>query len=160
MLVTDNRTRGRNRRGSSLVEGAVVGATFFAAGLGMIDLGIGIFQNHLVSEASRQAARIAAVHGSLAPASWNGGPWGTTAYSGTGNSGDTIGTTLSNAGVFAGLNKAHVNVGVTWPDSGNKAQSGHRVQVTISTTWTPIYTHLFGGSARTLSATSMEPIAH
>jgi hypothetical protein len=143
-----------------MVEAVIAAATFFAAGLGMIDLGVAVFQNHLVSEASRQAARIAAVHGSMAPSTWNGGAWGTTAYSGSGNSSDTIPTTLRNAGVLAGLHSANVTIAMSWPDNGNNANAGNRIQVTVSTTWTPLYAHVFGGSARTLSATSIEPIAH
>jgi Flp pilus assembly protein TadG len=160
MVVTNFRMSRRNRRAGSLVEGVLVSAVFFAATLGMIDLGMAVFQNHLVSEASRQAARIAAVHGLMAPSSLNGGAWGTTAYSGSGNSSDTIPTTLRNAGVLAGLNAANVTVAVSWPDNGNSPNASDRVQVAISTTWTPVYAPLFGGSARTLSATSIVPIAH
>jgi hypothetical protein len=133
---------------------------FLTLSFGMIDLGVAVFQNHVVVEASRQGARIASVHGSLAPSGWNGGQWGTTAYSGAGNSTDTIPSTMSTAGLFVGLSAPNVTVAVQWPDAGNSALNGDRVQVTVSTTWTPLMGFIFGSSAFTLSATSIEPIAH
>jgi|SRR5271166_6409758 len=154
------RSKRANRRGSSLVEGALTTSAFLALALGMVDLGNAAFQNNAVSEASRQGARIASVHGSLAPPGWNGGNWGTTAYSGAGNSTDTIPTTISNAGALAGLNPANVTISVQWPTGNNIAQNGDTVQVTVSTTLTPVYGSVFGGSPCTLSATSIMPIAH
>jgi hypothetical protein len=148
------------RRGASLVESALTTLAFVTLALGMVDLGAAVFQNHVVAEASRQGARIAAVHGSLAPAGWNGGPWGTTAYSGAGNSTDTIPSTISASGALVGLNASNVTISVQWPDSGNSALIGDRVQVTVSTTWTPIFGYIFGTSPYTLTATSIEPIAH
>ena len=38
---------------------------------GMIDLSIALFRKHVASEAARQGARIATVHGYLAPSSSN-----------------------------------------------------------------------------------------
>ena len=120
------RSKRANRRGSSLVEGALTTSAFLALVLGMVDLGDAVFQNHVVSEASRQGARIASVHGSLAPSGWNGGPWGTTAYSGAGNATDTIPTTIRNAGALTGLNPANVTISVQWPTGGNIAlERGH-----------------------------------
>jgi Flp pilus assembly protein TadG len=154
------RSRRSIRRGASLVEAAIILPIFLTLALGTIDVGLAVFQNHAIAEASRQGARIASVHGSLAPSGWNGGPWGTTAYSGAGNSTDTIPSTMSAAGAFAGLNPANVTVSVSWPDNGNNGQNGDRVQVQVSSTWTPIYTYLFGGLSVKLQATSIMPIAH
>jgi Flp pilus assembly protein TadG len=154
------------RRGASLVESVLTTMVFLTLGLGMIDLGMGVLQRHLVSEASRQAARIASVHGSRAPSGWNGGPWGTTAYTGAGNAGDTIPSTISAAGALAGLNAANVTISVSWPDGSNDASpfggtpGTNRVQVTVSTTWTPAMGFILGNSTYTLSATSVMPIAH
>lgn len=149
------------RRGAALVEAAIILPVFLLLSLGTIDLGLAVFQNHAVAEASRQGARIASVHGSLAPSGWNGGPWGTTAYSGAGNSSDTIPSTISAAGALAGLNPANVTISVSWPDGGNTAgPNGDRVQVTVSTTWTPLVTYIFGGKSIPLGATSIMRIAH
>jgi hypothetical protein len=142
-----------------LLDAALTTSAFLALALGMVDLGTAVFQNHMVSEASRQVARIASVHGSLAPPGWNGGPWGTAAYSGAGNSTDTIPTTISNAGALTGLNPANVAILVEWPTGGNSAQNGDTVQVMVGTPWTPVYGSVFG-SSYTLNATSIMPIAH
>jgi Flp pilus assembly protein TadG len=152
--------RGRkhlNRRGAVMAEAAIILPVFLFLALGTLDLGLAVFRNHTVAEASRQGARIASVHGSLATQL---GTWGTTAYSGAGNSTDTIPTAMNNAGAFAGLNPANVTVSVSWPDSGNNPQNGDRVEVAVSTTWTPMFTYVFGSRTVTLSATSIMPIAH
>lgn len=153
------RSKRANRRGASLVEEVLITSAFLALVLGMVDLGTAVFQNHMVSEASRQGARIASVHGSLAPSGWNGGNWGTADYSGLGNSSDAIPTAISSANALTGLNPANVTISVHWP-GGNSAQNGDTVQVTVSTTWTPVYGSVFGNSPYTLSATSIMPIAH
>ena len=140
-----------------MAEAAIILPVFLFLALGTIDLGLAVFQNHAVAEASRQGARVASVHGSLATQL---GTWGTTTYSGAGNSTDTIPTAMSSAGVFTGLKAANVTVTVSWPDSGNNAQNGDRVEVAVSTTWTPLVTYIFGGRTITLSATSIVPIAH
>ncbi len=165
------RSKRANRRGAALVEAALVTSAFLALALGTVDLGTAVFQNHMVSEASRQGARIASVHGSLAPPGWNGGPW-LTAYSGTGSSTEDIPTAIRSAGALTGLNPSNVTISVSWPTGGNSAQNGDTVQVTVSTTWTPVYSYpilvssgyiyIFGSPPQphTLSATSIMPIAH
>src|SRR5438874_5396165 len=107
------RSKRRNRRGASLVEAVLTTSVFLALSLGMVDLGVGVLQNHLVAEASRQAARIASVHGSQAPSGWNGGNWGTTTYSGAGNATAAIPTAIRNAGALTGLNAANVTIAVS-----------------------------------------------
>jgi Flp pilus assembly protein TadG len=147
------------RRGAAMVEAAIILPLFLTLCLGMIDLGIAVFQNNAVAEASRQGARIASVHGSLAPSGWNGGAWGSTAWSGAGNSSNVIATTISGAGTLAGLNPANVTISLSWP-TGNSVQHGDTVVVTVSTNWTPIISYVFGSRTVTLSATSIMPIAH
>src|SRR3954454_10658349 len=76
-------TRGRRivrRRGAVMVEVAIVLMVFLTLIFGMLDLAIAVFRRHLISEAARMGARQAAVHGSLAPSGWNGGPWGPAAF--------------------------------------------------------------------------------
>ncbi len=148
------------RRGSAMTEAAIILPVFLTLCLGMIDLGIAVFQNNAVAEASRQGARIASVHGSLAPSVWNGGPWGPTAYSGAGNSTDAIPTAISGAGALAGLNPANVTISVQWPTGGNSVLNGDTVEVTVSTNWTPVIFYVFGNRTVTLTATSIMPIAH
>ena len=81
------------RRGAAMVEAAIILPVFLTLCLGMIDLGMAVFQNNAVAEASRQGARIASVHGSLAPNDGSGTTWGPTSYnawSGAGNSSNAI----------------------------------------------------------------------
>jgi Flp pilus assembly protein TadG len=155
------------RRGAAMAEAAISLPVFLTLCLGMIDLGIAVFQNNAVAEASRQAARIASVHGSLAPSGWNGGDWmttagvtGTSAYSVAGNDSGAIATAINGSGALAGLKPANVTITITWIDGGDKVQSGHRVQVAISTNWSPVFFYVFGNKTVTLTATSIMPIAH
>jgi TadE-like protein len=148
------------RRGGTLVEMVFTTTAFLTLSLGTVDLGVAVFQNHVISEAARQGARIASVHGSLAPSGWNRGVWGPTAYSGAGNSRDAIPSAMRGAGILAGLNASNVTISVRWPTGGNMAQRGDTVKVKLSTTWTPVFGFIFGTSARTLTATSIMPIAH
>jgi Flp pilus assembly protein TadG len=150
-----------------MVEGALILTTFLTLSLGIIDMGIAVFQYHLVSEASRQGARMASVHGSRAPTTWGGGPWGTTAYSGAGDSSDTIPAAIRGAGALAGLNPEEVTISVQWPQGSNDAfppspgiAGSNTVEVTVSAEWRPLMLFLFGKKTVTLSATSVMPVAH
>ena len=163
------RSKRPNRRGASLVESVLTSTVFLTLALGMVDLGVGVFQKHLVSEASRKAARIASVQGKRAKPSLNGGPWGTTAYSAAGNATDSYATAILNSGALTALSPANTTISITWPDSSRDASppsytnvkpGTNRVQVTVSTTWTPIMGFIFGNNSYTLSATSVMPIAH
>ena len=69
---------GHKRRGTALVEAAIVTSVFVALVFGMIDLGIALFQKHVASEAARQGARNAIVHGYLAPSDSTMNAWGPT----------------------------------------------------------------------------------
>jgi hypothetical protein len=159
------------RRGAAMVEAAIVLPVFLTLCLGMIDLGIAVFQNNAIAEASRQAARLAAVHGAMAPSGWNGGDWmatagvtGTTTYTVAGNDTGAIATAINGSGALAGLNPANVTIAITWIDGGDNVQTDTsdppRVQVAVSTTWSPVIFYVFGNRTVTLSATSIMPIAH
>jgi hypothetical protein len=148
------------RRGGILVESVLTIMVYVTLSLGTVDLGLAVFQDHIVSEAARQGARLATVHGSLAPSGWNGGVWGPTAYSGAGNSTDAIASAMRSAGLLAGLDASNVTISVQWPTGSNIAQCGDTVQVKVSTTWTPVLGLVFGSSPLTLTATSIMPIAH
>ena len=62
-----------------------------------------------------------------------------------------------------------MTISVSWPDGSNVASppsytnvnpGTNRVQVTVSTTWTPTLGFILGNNVQTLSATSVMPIAH
>jgi Flp pilus assembly protein TadG len=146
----------RRRRGAALVETVITTTALMTLMLGMVDLGVAITRMHMISEAARQGARKATVQGSLAPSSLNGGPWGTTAFSGNGNSSDPKVTLIQP--YLTGIDLSTVTVNVTWPDAKNTAES--RVTYQVSTTWTPMMTFILGNPSFTLSAQSTMPIAH
>src|SRR3712207_3833474 len=69
------RRRDRRRPGASLLELAGIMWVLMTFILGCIDLGMGILHYNQVSQAARRGTRKAIVHGALAPAGWDGGPW-------------------------------------------------------------------------------------
>jgi hypothetical protein len=125
--------------------------------LGTIDLGMAVFRLHILSQAARQGARQAIVHGSLARSGWQGGPWGPTTYG-------PLPATSSDpqmqavASSLVGVDPAQAQITVEWPDGSNAP--GKRVTVTVTTTWSPLMVFIFGNQTTTLSASSTMPIAH
>jgi Flp pilus assembly protein TadG len=149
------------RRGAAMVEAAIILPVFLTLCLGMIDLGIAVFQNNAIAEASRQGARIASVHGAFAAYDGSGAVWGPTADTFTGNSTtDPIAVGIRNSGALAGLNPANVTIAVSWPTGTNSVATNDTVQVKVSAPWSPIIFYVFGNMSVTLTATSITPIAH
>jgi Flp pilus assembly protein TadG len=150
------------RRGAAMVEAAFVLPVFLSLCLGMIDLGIAVFQNNAIVEASRQGARIASVHGAYAADDGSGTVWGPAAdLLVAGNSTtDPIVVAIRGAGALAGLNTANVTISLSWPTGTNSVANGDTVQVKVSTLWSPVIFYVFGNKSVTLTATSIMPIAH
>ena len=145
---------GTNRRGATTVELAVVLLSLLTICLGMLDLGIGVFRYHIVSQAARQGARLAIVHGTLAPPQL--AQWGPGTYSGKGDSSDPI--PLAIAPYLAGLDPSQVDITVEWLDGDTDPDS--RVRVTASTTYTPALTFIFGSTTYAPKAISTMRIHH
>lgn len=151
------RTKRQRRRGASLVEAVITTTALTTLMLGMVDMGLGVFQMHVVSEAARQGARQASVHGAnAAPPNGYLGSWGPATASLAGTSTDAKIAALQP--YLTGLVLSNVTVQYQWPDGNNDVES--RVRVTVSTSWSPMLTSLFGSSAYNLSASSTVPIAH
>jgi Flp pilus assembly protein TadG len=148
------RPENRKRRGTSLVETSLVIVVFLTLILGTLDLGLGVLRNNALSQAARQMARQAVVHGSLSSSPWGPGAYGPVAASDTG----AIATALQP--YLIGMDPANVTVTVTWPDGGNAPDQGNRVRVALSTPYQPMMTFLFGNPTYTLTATSTMAIAH
>jgi Flp pilus assembly protein TadG len=144
----------KRRRGATLVESTFTTLAFMGLMLGTVDMGVAIMRMHIVSEAARQGARKAIVHGSTMGNPL--GKWGPTAFNGNGNSSDPI--VASNVAYLTGLDPTQVTINVTWPDGNSKVES--RVTYQVSTTWSPMITWVFGSPTYTLSATSTMQIAH
>jgi hypothetical protein len=151
--------RNRDRRGATTVEAAIVILPFLTIVLGMLDLGTAVFRHHVVSQAARQGVRMAIVHGSRAPSGWNGGKWGTATYGPVAVATDVADPKVQAiAPHLSGLDPEATKIKMEWPDGSNATEK--RVRVTVTTTWTPVVTYIFGGLTRTLSASAMMPIAH
>src|SRR5262245_36309769 len=102
---------GRRRRGGAFVEATLVVTAFLA-------LVVGGYRQHVLTQAARQAARQAMVHGQLAPASWNGGPWGPGAYGPAAANGSDPKSQAA-APYLAGMSPSNVQVSMAWPDGSN-----------------------------------------
>jgi Flp pilus assembly protein TadG len=145
------------RWATALPEMAITVTVFLSLMLGALDLGIAVFRLHVVTQAARQGARQAIVHGKTAPSGWNGGTWGPATYGPVAaNSADPKAQAI--APYLTGMDLSAVQVTYQWPDNDNAVEK--RVQVTVTTTWTPILAFIFGTSSTTISGSSTMLIAH
>ena len=142
------------RRGAAMIEMAVVLSVFLMLILGTFDLGMATYRYNTISQAARQGARQAIVHGSLAAPAMT--TWGPATYIGTAGDGSVYAQAVSP--MLAGFTLSHVVIKVEWPDGGNSIQQ--RVRFTVSTTYQPLLTTVFSSSTYTHSAASTMPIAH
>jgi Flp pilus assembly protein TadG len=142
-----------NRRGATLVEAAIVLPVFLTIIIGMIDLGMGVFQANMLSEAARQGARKAVVHGALATSAM--GVWGPGTYTDHANGAGAIAQAIKP--YLVGIDPSTVTITVTWLDGGNAEDN--RVRVALTHTYQPITTYVVQGTIP-LSASSTMPVAH
>lgn len=155
MKVSRPKTRRRaSRRATTLVETAVILNVFLVLILGTLDFGLATYRYNTLSQAARQGARQAAVHGALAAPAMT--TWGPGAYSGTAADGSQQAQAVSS--MLAGFPLSNVTIRVEWTDGGNQVQQ--HVRYTVSTPYRPIISSLFSSTTFTLSATSTMPIAH
>lgn len=146
------------RRGAATLEAAITVPVFLALVLGMIDLSLGVARFNTLSQAARHGARQAAVHGKLARTDWDGGPWGPTAIPPTAASAGNPPAVNAVAPALANCPLDESRVQVEWPDGNN--DPGSRVRVTVTSTYRPMITFIFGSPAITLTATSTMLISH
>jgi Flp pilus assembly protein TadG len=106
------------RRGSTMVEGALVMTTFIILLVGAMDFGRLGFTYNSVTYAAHQAARFAATNGSS---------------SGHAATAAAIQTSAENN--LVGLNAAALTVSVTWNPNNNP---GSQVQVVVSYSFKPL----------------------
>jgi Flp pilus assembly protein TadG len=141
-----------------MVEAAVIISVLLMLILGMIDLGIAVMRYNSISQAAREAARQAMVHGALSPSSWNGGPWGPAKVSTTASAGSVPVVGAVRPYLFTVDDLDGTTIQVEWPDGSN--EPGKRVRVTVSTPYHPMFTFILGNPSITLQATSTVIIAH
>ena len=137
-----------------MAEAAIILPAFLTLVLGALDLGTGLFLQEVVCQAARQGVRRAIVHGRLAAPRQTS--WGPAPYKGKASGSDEIAKSIQPH--LTVLDPAKVSINVDWLDGGNDPQE--RVRVTVSTSWTPMITSIFGIQPWTLSAASTMPIAH
>jgi Flp pilus assembly protein TadG len=157
-----------------LVEAAVTISLFLTMVFGMLDLGIALFRKHVVTEAARQGARNAIIHGYFAPNNSTMNAWGKTPsyypaltsqslypypfYSvRADNTSDELASTIRP--YLPGLDPSTVQIQIQWPDGNN--DTGNRVTVTV----TPVpYQHIipfiFNYSTIDISGSSTMTILH
>ncbi len=143
-----------SRTGAAMVEMAIVLNVFLMLILGTFDLGIATFRFNTISQAARQGARQAIVHGKLAPPAMTA--WGPATYNGTAGDGSVYAQAVSPMLVGFDLNK--VDIKLEWLDGGNEVQQ--HVRFTVSTEYRPILSSLFSASSYPSTAASTMPIAH
>lgn len=149
------RRRRTERRAATTVEVAIALSVFVTLMLGMVDLGYGVFRQHVLTHAARQLARQAIVRGALADRFTRWGPEPLALNADQSHEAiDTIADSL------VGWDRAEVEVSVEWIDGGNEADSQHRVHVTLAAPYRPIMTFIFGQPSITLHASSTMAIAH
>jgi len=148
-----NSRRRFRRRGVAMIETALILMIFLSLVLGMLDFGIAVYRNNVLSEAARQLARQAIVHGKLATLL---GTWGPTTYNGHANDSNAIAVAVQP--YLVGMDPASVTVAMTWPTSSTNNVGG-TVRVTLTASYTPITTFIVNKSF-TIQAISEMQIDH
>lgn len=147
-----NRT---NRSGTTTVEMAIALSLFVTLILGFVDLGYGVFRQHVLSQAARQLARHAIVRGKLSDQLT---VWGPAEISTTANAGNVV--TEFIAPKLVGWNLSEVNVNVAWIDGDHDVRQGNRVRVELSAPYRPVMTFIFGNPSINLYSSSTMTVAH
>jgi hypothetical protein len=146
-----------------MVEAVLIILVFLFFVLGMIDLGVGVLRQNIISQAARHGARKAMVHGELAkgPPGSGWAPWGPATI------GDPDGVPASTTGIplvdqvrpmLVGCDLDQTRVKAEWLDGSNALEK--RVRVSITSPYRPMVTFLLGSPTFTLRAASTMPIAH
>jgi Flp pilus assembly protein TadG len=145
--------RRSRRRGASIIESAyTLPLVFLPLILGTLDVGMGVFRHHTVSDAARSAARIAIVHGSESR-----DPWGPAQVAIKLTGTDAMAVALKRTLVVPDT-EADPEVEFVWLDGRN--DPGFRVSATMTYRYHPLTTYVFGKQTWTLSSTSVMTIAH
>ncbi len=134
---------------------AIVLSVFITLILGMVDLGYGVFKQHVLTQAARQLARRAVVHGQLADRLQ---VWGPEEIDMRADGEHVIIESLADK--LVGWDLTDVNVQVSWPDGDNDPRTGDRVRVQLTAPYQPTMTFIFGNPTFSLYADSTMYIAH
>lgn len=143
----------RRRKGTTLVEAAVVLSLFLLLTFGLLDLALMTAHRHQVTAAAQQAARAASVRGTRAATL---GVLGPTAVGPLAADADHALAAAARP-YLPGLDPAAVTVQAEWPDGGNGW--GDRVRVTVAAPHRPFLFVLFGNQV-TLQGVATLPVLH
>ena len=142
------------RRGSVVLEGAIVLNVVLILLLGMFDLAIGVLRFNLVSEAARRGTREAIVRGELSEPELTS--WGPSTFNGTAADSSDIATVIRSA--LVACDPENVAITAEWPDGGNACDD--RVRILVSYQHQPMMSVLFGADPIVLRGTSTMRIQH
>jgi hypothetical protein len=137
---------------------ALILSTFLILTFGMLDLGLGVFRYHTISQAARHGARRAIVHGEMADRL---SPWGPTMIDvpATANGVPIVGgATDGLQDMLVGCDLERTRIRVEWPAGSNAFDEP--VRVTLTTPYEPLFSFVFADGEITLSASSTMSIAH
>jgi Flp pilus assembly protein TadG len=156
-LLRRGRRIGR-RRGATILETAIILPIFLLLVLGMLDLGIAVFQHHALCQAARQGARRAVVHGELASRLGSWGPPGQA--SSTQGMADVDFHEIASVirPFLTGFDPSSVSVAADWIDGNNRL--GSRVQVSVTVDRPFLIPRMLGFESITLEGKSTMQIAH
>lgn len=155
MLLHDQSTRLRRRRGVTLVESAVTLSITVLMLVALMDLGLATLQFNGLGHACRVLARAAATRGAES-AGFGGTVLGPTTLAG--NAGDGSAAAAVFASQLPTMQAAAVSYTVNWPDGDNGA--GDRVHVTLRYTHQPLAPGLNFWGALPLTASSTMSIVN
>jgi hypothetical protein len=154
------------RGGASLAEAAIILVVFLVIICALIDLGMAVFRDNIISGAARNGARMATIHGKRSPpanGSWSGGWDPNTGYPGQNpytvsadDPSDKIAAALRP--YLIGLQPSDVTIKVDWGDGDN--DTGSHVTVTVTAPYQAWMTFIFGNLTIPLQASSTMLIAH
>ena len=164
----------RKRRGAVLVEALLTTTVFLTLIFGLIDLGMALFYEHIASEAARQGARNAIVHGYLAPADSKMNAWGPTPSYSPALTTQSVYASATYYSVhaddpsdelagtirpyLAGLDPSTARIQIEWPDGNN--DPGNRVTVTVAVSYQHPIPFVFGDDPISLCASSTMTVVH
>jgi hypothetical protein len=146
-----------------VLELAIVLVVFILLTFGMFDLGLGVFHYHVLTNAARQAARRAIVHGANANVLgvWNPGS-NASQLTDVKRDGTTINFDKEIQDLLILCDLEHTTITLEWIDGNNAA--GSRVRATITSPYQPLVNLRWNGNPLltpfTLRAVSTMQISH
>lgn len=138
------------------METAIAISLFLTLVLGMVDLGYGVFKQHVLSQAARQIARKATVRGQLATRMDE--VWGPEEIEMQADGENPV--VEATAEKLIGWKLEEVHVHVTWPDGNNDARRSDRIKVELSAPYRPTLGFVVGNPNIVLRGSSTMYISH